>query len=736
MNTEIEPSRRQFRKLLITNPNYFGTLTDPGLAELFPAEEEKVSDTGYEEIGCVSFSPERDRLEATVVIKRPAGYGGDPCGTGSLEWLRFFVDLGAGWTDAGAAAVRVYDLPVGDDCSGEPDHPYTIAVGVPLSVVRRFCFATQLPRVRAILSWEAEPTAGDPDYVPVWGEVQEDVVQIRPRPLPAHLDVSDLLAHVGKIDRRAIDELLDAAGLRAHDVVPGPVDPTGIVLPSPGLEEPGRVRHSPRALARLYSERNLMRLGEQAVDDRVAEMAREFVPPDRYAFGEVDALLHGPLSQTAAVESILRYQALDIDWKSLTALLDDGSGDTSYEELECLALDDRAGQLVATFRVKRPTGYSGPPCSAGSTEHVAFWADFDDDCGFTYLGTVDVAAHDFITMPGDGLSYAAVLAVDLTAHRRPCTEPGLHRVRAVLSWGALPSTTDPDAVPHWGNRLDTHVHVLPGRKYDGTATLTIVGGVATDEIDPTTGVTRAVAHIAYNGTPLDPRGCPFAGTVTAHGPTDPALAGRPYRLLVCDVTAGSAPHPVMTTFRVVDNQGHSSLVTPGTDGWLPWPDWTTNTLGTLGYIATSGDHLWQVLLELAGDGIVRTQVIQLDHTLNTTSLDPDNAAHLAFDENMAAATGCGSFTKGMDITGTFDARDTYFRSWQFSLLPKSLPTTALTTTVGSSASEAPVGSRWTLKTADLEPCGYVLRLTVRDRTVVSSAPSDRHAVIDIGFCLQ
>ena len=33
----------------------------------------------------------------------------------------------------------------------------------------------------AILSWEHEPTAGDSGYVPVWGEVQEDHIQIRPR---------------------------------------------------------------------------------------------------------------------------------------------------------------------------------------------------------------------------------------------------------------------------------------------------------------------------------------------------------------------------------------------------------------------------------------------------------------------------------------------------------------------------------------------------------------------------
>ena len=68
----------------------------------------------------------------------------------------------------------------------------------------------------------------------------------------------------------------------------------------------------------------------------------------------------------------------------------------------------------------------------------------------------------------------------------------------------------------------------PADAYDGMARLTIVGGVDTDEIDPATGVTQPVAHIAYNSAVLDSRGCPFAGRVHRAGPTDPALAGASY----------------------------------------------------------------------------------------------------------------------------------------------------------------------------------------------------------------
>ena len=66
-------------------------------------------------------------------------------------------------------------------------------------------------------------------------------------------------------------------------------------------------------------------------------------------------------------------------------------------------------QLVGTFRVKRPNGYSGGPCTAGSTEYVAYWADFGEDCEYTYLGTAEVRTHDFDKLPKGGLCYAAPL---------------------------------------------------------------------------------------------------------------------------------------------------------------------------------------------------------------------------------------------------------------------------------------------------------------------------------------
>src|SRR3954464_1251561 len=111
----VEPTRARFRSLLAANPNYFGTA--PGLGQ-FPVVVEQSSNTAYEELTCVSYSPRLDRIEATFAVKRTYGYAGDLCTTGSQEFVRFYLDYGSGWQDAGPAGVNVHDIPVGQDCHG------------------------------------------------------------------------------------------------------------------------------------------------------------------------------------------------------------------------------------------------------------------------------------------------------------------------------------------------------------------------------------------------------------------------------------------------------------------------------------------------------------------------------------------------------------------------------------------------------------------------------------------
>src|SRR5206468_4243709 len=119
-----------------------------------------------------------------VQIRQPFGYSGDLCSRGSYEHVRFYVsyDGGATWTDAGVASINVHDIADGRDCTGEAWHPLSYVCGVPLQPTRNFCSQPLLPLVRAILSWEIVPDPNMPDQAPIWGDVHECHVQVRPRP--------------------------------------------------------------------------------------------------------------------------------------------------------------------------------------------------------------------------------------------------------------------------------------------------------------------------------------------------------------------------------------------------------------------------------------------------------------------------------------------------------------------------------------------------------------------------
>ncbi len=53
-----------------------------------------------------------DRLEAVIHIKKNGGYSGGICTNGSIEWVRFYVDLhdNGVWHDVGLGWVRVHDI--------------------------------------------------------------------------------------------------------------------------------------------------------------------------------------------------------------------------------------------------------------------------------------------------------------------------------------------------------------------------------------------------------------------------------------------------------------------------------------------------------------------------------------------------------------------------------------------------------------------------------------------------
>lgn len=702
--SQIERERSEFRALLQTNPNYFGNLAD----SKFKPVNKLISKTTYEEVTCVGFDQTLNQLEATVQIKRPNGYGGGLCQPGTVEYVRFYIDYGSGWEDANYVAFDVHDIPNGADCADKPEKPLSYMASVKIDPRRKRCEVPVLPNVRAILSWNLLPPANQPNWMPVWGNVLDHHIQITPR-LPILIDVVDIISAASNVKLKLPLKFEPAQTL-----------PIPISEPDP-LELP--------ELVKLYAKE-----GKPAAKAATVE-------PHRFAFADVQASVSGAaFAQQVVTEKFEQYKALGLDYSAIIAALEKTKADVSYEEVECLGLDYNLERLAATFRIKRPFGYSGTLCQKGSNEYIAFWADWDDTCQWSYLGTVAVNVHDIPAVPADGLSYTAVLKVNLDPHRRSCDKPKVARIRAVLSWATPPSTTDPDALTNWGNRLDTHVLIKPGEP--GTPTspkISILGGIGVAQINTATnGRTKPFAVHAHGGYDADQwvpsRECPFGGLVTVQGPP---LVGYKYRVWVRNVTAGTPPSVVANKVLVTDDNGVSTYHSADALGFFTYLSDLQNIDDELAFWYTSGDDLWEVRLEVAtlADVVLGTTPwhrIQLDNSAPAKPTDCDI--------HIDSGGDCKDFNVGDVINGHFVARDPNFGHYSIEVLPASLSPNGTTPSSGNAQTAIAPGNVWTLNTntpKKMDPCGYVVRLVVWDRSIVGSVPFSHNAnSADIGFCLR
>ena len=717
--SRIPKERAKFKQLLSANPNYFGNAPETGL----PPVQEISGNTNYEELSCVGYSLDLRQLEATVEVKLPFGYSGLLCSPGSTEYVRFYVDYGAGWQDVGVAAFNSHDLPNDRDCAGDPNKPLTYVLALEIDPQSDWCRRPVLPAVRAILSWNLMPPPGNPSWVPIWGNTLDDHIQIKPRPWW----YGDLFASLGDIV-----EKIDLPPLY-EEAFPAPIpipDPPPLQLTE---------------LAQLYG-------GDTKPRTKAGEPAA--VESHRFAALDVHAAIEaGDIDQASLASKISELKALGLDWGAIVTAFEDTTANVSYEEVECLGLDYDLERLAATFRVKLPYGYSGDLCTAGSTEYVAFWADWEDTCEWTYLGTVPVNVHDIATIPAGGLSYSAVLPVDLNRIRRRCQEPRISRVRAVLSWAIPPSTVDPDALTTWGNRIDAHVQVRPGDPIvEIEPIISIIGGIGLVNIDVfVDGLTRPNVPFAMHGAARadewapHTRKCPFGGTIIVQGPTFP---GYKYRLEAHNLGTGATEF-VKSPFFTTDWLGVGTWRTPDpTTGFSWYLNHLANINNVLSNWRPTGDDLWEIRLELANAfgmvlGSTPWYMVQTDNTgpvrkpLNEPPTSGDT-----MDIHIDTGGGdCADFDIGTTVGGRFVARDPNFGAFSIGVLPSSLsppppiPSAGLIQT--PSALPLPGGSGWTLNTSGMQACGYVVVLNVSDRSIVNSNPgSHNHNFTDVGFCLR
>jgi hypothetical protein len=678
--------RNTFKTLLLTNPNYFGNLVSSQFTPVLSIS----GNTFYEELRCIGYHPQQRRLEGVVYIYQPSGYGTDVCGPGSPEYVRFYLsfDSGATWVDQGVTSFQAFNIPEGT----EGGKRLEFAVQLEAKNRGRVCSKDPLIRMRAILSWNNPPPPNQPNWSPVWGNVREETILLEPR---RRLVVADIF-EAAKVKLTPAMQTLVPLDLQVD------TQPTDL---------------SVAQLAGIYRDKG--------------------VPVHRFAFKEISNFVSGKTTLSAeAFAQILPGVKFDPE---LTAKIFPTDGDISFEELKCIGLDPNSPDtLVGVIQVKKSAGYSGGPCTSGSREYVTFWADFDGNGTFeTCLGTANVQVYD-VNIPPQGVYYAVRLPVDLNQHRQPCKKgPKLVRIRAIMSWNSEVPCSNPNKVPTWGNREETVINIAPSAGAPA-GKIAILGGIPVSFIDNTTGLTTSNAVFATNNLPpdnpdgiiatADGRPCPFAGRVTVQGAP---LLTHTYKVEVTPF-GGGAPTAVVTDL-VLTRQDGTVFVHTANPATLRfnYVDFTQNINSVLAQWDTTGDAKWEVKLstfDSTGSLIGQdTHVIQLDNTGPEASIE------------ITSGTGdCGKFFIGATLSGNFVARDEYLGSYSIGVEPAVNPLGVGVPSPSSGLVNTAVapGESWTLNTAGMRSCGYVIRIVATDRAIVNSQSVGHSSSDSSGFCLE
>ena len=655
---EQDEDRIGFRSRILENPNYFGNL------DLSPYKPVKLiqGNTTWEELVCVGLYPTISRLEAVIHIKQASGYGGDVCSDGSFEYVRFFVDINDNgvWHDVGLSWAHVYNIP--------GQKPLCYAVLRHFDDVRKLCSVENIVRVRAILSYNVPPPAGVPGFSPVYGNVLTAQVQIHPRKFII------------------VDDFLKAFELAK---VPIP-DPIGPVIA--GLDPKAPIQlSSPQPLPLAQLKQHYLDKG---------------VPVHRFAYPAVQkalstntslAALFAPGAQSP-LEKIGLVTSEIADVLGKLQLVTDG--DTGYEELRCIGLRQTGDILEGVITIKKPFGYGGGLCGDGSTEYVAWWIDFDDGNGFTYMGTSTLKVHDLTTIPDEDVQYAVYRDTDLTDWRLPCDLGArVVRLRAILSWSVAPPPGNPNWVPVWGNREECLIQLQPGSPLGHEPEIETVGDIWVSQIDPSTGLADGDLEFASGAVTEAPFGGEVTITGRIHKPPDaffgPALEFK-YRILIRKDTELDF-HPLLNQITVgvssepdgliCPNEPCPVVLTPTDDGDGFGPGWyrylkdetgiernlVVNTLAR--WQTTQADEgMWSIKMEAKDPAtntlftsaqIVRVRIDNTSPSAPPLPLPPPmelcrvriTLDQFTFNGETNPAVPCGEYPVGSILEGTYEAHD-------------------------------------------------------------------------------
>ncbi|WP_343675262.1 hypothetical protein [Chitinophaga sp.] len=359
-----------------------------------------------------------------------------------------------------------------------------------------------------------------------------------------------------------------------------------------------------------------------------------------------------------------------------------------------------------------------------------------------YLGTASVRVHDISNISDDGLYYNVDLPINLKGHIKSCVTPNIIRVRAVLSWSSLPSTTNPDALNTWGNRLDAVVQIRPSQAAHVEAELTLVGSVDRDAIDPVSFLVNA-ATVSPNRNNNRPYGgwVGFNGIINRNGFNGVIK----YRIEYKKYGAPDATYASVSTsetFAMINFNPDPNLEYPETqnpaDGWFTYsanPEngiyneynylagWSTGGLAdgnyTIRFLHT--DALNNIVVADLFSVVICNQPMTISPTANTT-LDFSKSIDLVI-----TGGDCHCYDKtdaNHIINGSLRATHPYFANWNFNLQPSShtngaapVPLSHYYHSVGDTGD---ANLPWSLDVKLMDTCGYALSIAAQTRVILNS----------------
>ena len=671
----VPKERTNFLSMLAVSPNFFGNIEGSKIKPQLKI----VGNTTYEEVTCLGYNPDTLEMQATFSIKQSFGYSGGLCTPGSQEYIRFYVDYhdGAGFIDQGSVAINVHDIPADKDCKGDSIFPLKyVATLKRKKTPLNFCDKPQLPTLRAILSWQINPPANSPGWVPVWGSRKDCEIQLKPQ---KQLVLSPNFPNLGNIT--------------LNDSVVNDLN---------------------------FKEVSLAKLDFNA---SLALAKKNKVADSRFAFDMVKKMIEFPdseitLSQQFNFEKAGINLGKLVEEITLPIPVNSDKANVTYEELMCLGLDYNTESLVATFIIKKDAGYSGDLCSPGSKEYVSFWIDWDNKCDWQYLNTITAVVHD-LDIKTDHLCYTVSLPLDTAMYRKLCNTPNIVRVRSVLSWQTPPSTTNPNKLEFYGNRLDRHIQIKPGIQIqpgDVFPLFNIIGGIDVDHINSGNGLTTPGAFFAYNGLPV-PTNAPFGGVIVLNGPS---FVGHKYRIKVTNLSTGTFVY-INNSFNVVGSSptppyAPVTVQTPDGSGFYNYLSHTQNTLSVLARYTPPTEDKYMFELEVQGVPGVFHRTILINNTAPDIDIDVNDNGD------------CTHYKKGDTITGTFRVFDQHISHW-------TLNSTWGGGQNGTSNTGSPDPSFSIPTSAASYPCGAVALYAV-DKTIVNSQYVGRNANISYNICLR